>query len=227
MRLAYIDESYNASTYWFGAVLVPESADAAMQRTMLAAPSRYAAYGVPDDAELHGYDLWNATGDWSGLSKEPRLREHAMRVALRAAVDAQASLLFVGVDRRDDPKLDTLTEARAATVAQLLAGLEAHSLTSGERCLLIFDEETSTTKELISAVHSHHRTELVAGRDPRIVEAPICTPSRSAPGVQVADIAVYLHRRAHAGPENDPRAQETRDRLLGVIAPAISMVFGP
>lgn len=52
MRLAYIDESRNADSYWFGSILVPEQADAALQPEIIGIPARYAKHGLPADAEF-------------------------------------------------------------------------------------------------------------------------------------------------------------------------------
>jgi hypothetical protein len=46
-------------------------------------------------------------------------------------------------------------------------------------------------------------------------------PSHHTPGIQVADLAVYLRRREHAAPEADPRARHARARLLDLIRPAV------
>lgn len=213
MRLAYIDESYNADSYWFGAILVPEQADAAMQREILGIPGRYAEHGIAPDTELHGYPLWSGEDAWGALS--PRLRVDAMRRTLRTIRRAAADVIFVGIDRRQHA-LDQLNRARAFAVEKLLQCIEQECTTTfRERCLLIFDEETSTSKELFQVVHDRHRATLLAGNDPQIVERPVIAPSQHTPGIQVADVAVYLRRRQHTIPqEGDPRAQQARDELI-------------
>lgn len=221
MRLAYIDESYNTDSYWFGAVLVPENADADLQREILAIPGRYAGLGVPHDAEIHGYPLWNGLDEWDRL--EPRLREDAMRRTLRTVKRAEADVVFVGIDRRSDPRLSHLNTARAFAVDELLDCIEKQcSDHLSERCLLIFDEETSTSRQLFDVVHRHHRKRLAAGNNPMIVERPVIAPSHTTPGVQLADVAVYLRQREHLlDKESDDRAHASRERLMGLIRPFV------
>lgn len=221
MLLAYIDESYGDEVYWFGAILVPEEADAQLQREILGIPARYAPHGVSGDAELHGYPLWNGIEEWESL--EPRLRVDAMRRTVRTIPRAGAQVVFVGVDRYA-LALVKLDQARAHAVSELLDCLEHHCAAQlAERCLLVFDEETSTSQALIEAVHVHHRSVLLSGVDPRIVERPLMAPSHHTPGIQVADVATYLWRRQHAFPsETDPRAQAARDRLLAVFRGSIA-----
>lgn len=228
MRLAYIDESYHDDCYWFGAVLVPEDRDAAMQREILAIPGRYDHHGIKPDTEIHGYPLWNATDGWKPLEREPRLRADAMRRTLRAIARAGADVIFVGINR-DSPELHVLDVARANAVDELLECIEQHCSTKlSERCLLIFDEETSTSKELFEVVHLHHRKSLVAGNDPRIFERPVIAPSHATPGIQIADVAVYLRRREHQIPaERDSRAQDARDQLMKIIRSRILCDQGP
>ncbi|HEY6760970.1 MAG TPA: DUF3800 domain-containing protein [Baekduia sp.] len=167
--------------------------------------------------------LWNAVSDWKPLRNDPRLRADAMFRALRTIQRADAAVIFTGIDRAADPALMNLDHARATAVDGLLDCIEANCAPDGlaERCLLIFDEEASTAKELFDVVHGHHRTTLMDGRDPVIVERPLIAPSHHTPGIQVADLAVYLRRREHTAPETDPRAQRLRDRLLALIRPAV------
>ncbi|CAA9476996.1 MAG: hypothetical protein AVDCRST_MAG53-392 [uncultured Solirubrobacteraceae bacterium] len=222
MRLAYIDESYTGESYWFGAILVPENRDAALQREVLSIPARYADHGVPAGAEIRGYPLWNATGEWHALARAPWLRGDAMLRTAQTIRRAGADIVFVGIDRRADPTRRRLDVARAHAVDVMLSALERQCADRlGERCLLIFDEETSSLRQLFDVVHRHHRATLMSGADPMIVERPVMAPSAETPGVQVADVTVYLRQRDHAGRERDPRAQATRDRLLAEIQSAI------
>jgi hypothetical protein len=224
VRLIYIDESYNEDFYWFGALSIAEEEDAGLQRAVLAVPGRFRAHGVQPNIELHGYDIWNGRNEWSPIHLNYPLREHVFRVTLRAAAEAQASIAFVGLDRRAN-NLQELPKARCVAIEKLLECLESENEKTGERCLLIFDEETSTTKELISAVHNHHRAILLNNKAPRIVERPLITPSHVSPGIQVADLAAYVFRRSHSHLETDERAQGTINRLLKLMQPMIICVF--
>ena len=227
MRLAYVDESYDRCSYWFGAVLVPEDHDAEFQREILAIARRFAAHGVPADAELHGYPVWNGRDGWGVL--EPRLREDVLRRTLRAIRRADALVVFVGIDRLAHPELANLARARAQATAELLDCLEDRcSAAVGERCLLVFDEETSTSRQLFDEVHRRHRATLLAGRDPRIFERPVIAESEHTPGIQAADVAVFLRRRQYAVPvEPDGRAQALRDRLVREFVSAVDCEIAP
>lgn len=225
MLLAYIDESYTNQEYWFGAVLIPGDADANLQRAILEIPPRYVHHGVDPSAEVHGYPLWNGMECWSGL--EPRLREDVMRRALREIPRAGGAVAFVGLDRTAASQFETLNVARSATIDLLLDCLEDYCAERAERCLLLFDEETSTSDELFDRVHMHHREILLTGDDPMIIERPVSVPSHDTPGVQIADVAVYLHARASRGAESDARAQVVRDRLARIVAPTICCHIPP
>jgi hypothetical protein len=227
VNILYIDESYDENWYWFGAVLVHEEKDAHFQRTLLSIPGRYTTdYGISEDTELHGYTLWHLEDEWKPLKANPRLCEHTFKLALRAIVEADASVYFIGVDRCEK-SLDKANHARAKAVDFLLSYVELESTKLDERCLLIFDEETSTINELKAAIHKHHRFELESGKAPRIVEGPVIRTSHHSPGVQAADLSIFLHRRNRDGKENNSEAQSMRDRLLKIIEPVTCVQIKP
>ena len=83
MQIAYVDETYNESDYSFAAFLVHEERDAAMQRSVLAIPGRFASPGIDPAAELRGSDLFHSRRAWKPLRDQPGLRVHAYRLGLR------------------------------------------------------------------------------------------------------------------------------------------------
>jgi hypothetical protein len=75
-----------------------------------------------------------------------------------------------------------------------------------ERCLLIADEEVTTTNEVVAVVHEHQAECRSLGTVSRILDAPLFTASHHSHGVQACDLAAFLYtRRRHARPDEDSR----------------------
>ncbi|WP_045745945.1 hypothetical protein [Actinoplanes rectilineatus] len=74
MLLAYLDESYSTDWYYMAALLcdgpgaqaIPSALDAAVDKAVK-------TFGVPENAELHGYELFNGTGWWRGVPVRARI----------------------------------------------------------------------------------------------------------------------------------------------------------
>jgi hypothetical protein len=221
MYLAYIDETYTDALYSFAALLVHDERDAAMQREVLSIPGRFADHGIDPDAELHGSDLFHSGRAWKALRDQPALRVHAYRLALKAIERCDGKIALVSTERTGEAARD-LSLARVGAVDELLRCLERQSQQLGDRCLLIFDEAGSTDPALVRAVHAHHRKELVAGSDPRIVEAPGIVHSHHTPGVQIADLAAFLFQRRRGGRDGpDSASGQAITALWKVLEPSI------
>jgi Protein of unknown function (DUF3800) len=227
MHLAYVDETYTDAVYSFAALLVHDERDADMQREVLSIPGRFADHGVEPDAELRGSDLFHSRRGWKTLRDQPALRVHAYRLGLRAIARCEGKIAFVSIQRTGDAA-DDLSIARVRALDQLLPCLEREGERLGDRCLLIFDEAGSTDPALVRAVHAHHRTELLAGSDPRIVEAPGIVHSHHTPGVQIADLAAFLmQRRRRRGPDPDSASGQAIEALWAILEPNIVCRIGP
>lgn len=72
MLLAYVDESYTADFFCLGAVVVGDDSGAAIEdglNDLVATEAQGATGGLTDDAELHGYEVFQGTGDWAGFPR--------------------------------------------------------------------------------------------------------------------------------------------------------------
>jgi len=227
MKLAYVDETYTEAVYSFAALLVDDERDGSMQREVLAIPKRFAGHGIDPSAELHGSDLFHSRRAWKALRDLPALRVHAYRLGLRSIAPCGGKIALVSIKRRGEAAHD-LSAARVQAVDELLSCLERECRELGDRCLLIFDEAGSTDPSLVEAVHAHHREELVAGADPRIVEAPGIVHSHHTPGVQIADLAAFLFQRRRRG-SDDPNSASGQaiEALWKVLEPSIICQRGP
>lgn len=226
MQLAYIDETYTDKIYSFAALLVHDERDAQMQRAVLAIPARFADHGVALDAELHGSDLFHSRRAWKALRDQPALRVHAYRLALRAIEPCDGKVVLVSIERTG--AAGNLSEARVMAVRKLLACLERESRRLEGRCLLIFDEAGSMDPAVVKAVHAHHRQELIAGSDPRVVEVPGIVHSDDIPGVQLADLAAFLYQRRRRGRDApDSAAGQAIESLWKILEPCILCRIDP
>lgn len=227
MHLAYVDETYTDRLYSFVALLVHDERDAAMQREVLSIPKRFAEHGVDPDAELRGSDLFHSRRAWKALRDQPALRVHAYRLGLRAIQRCKGKIALVSIERRGEAARD-LSMARVRAVDELLPCLERQGQQLGDRCLLIFDAVGSTDPALVRAVHAHHREQLLAGSDPRIVEAPGIVHSHHTPGVQIADLSAFLLQRRRRGRHRpDSASGRAIEALWKVLEPSVVCRIDP
>ncbi|BAL85333.1 hypothetical protein AMIS_1130 [Actinoplanes missouriensis 431] len=77
MLLAYVDESYSADWYYMAAMLCDGPGAQALTAALDAAVIKAVkSFGVPEEAELHGYELFNGSGWWTGVPVRARADLH-------------------------------------------------------------------------------------------------------------------------------------------------------
>lgn len=97
MLLAYIDESYTDTMFFLGALVVDDDAARSIEGGLDALVAEYAGqFDVPEDAELHGHELFHGKGDWSRLSIRQLVNVYDR--AMRVIGGAGATVAIRGLD---------------------------------------------------------------------------------------------------------------------------------
>lgn len=212
MLLAYVDESYDDDWYTMVALLVDGPGAVALtgeldQVTAAAAT----AYGVTSSAELHGYDIFHASGAWSGVPVRARIGVFDDVVEAIAAQNVRViarAMDLVGQRvryRSPDPPHSVVLQHLLERVDECATGL-------GEYALVIADEVDGQAK---------HRADLSTYRDigttgyrqrklTRIVDTLHFAPSHASRLVQAADVIAFLYRRVFTRRETDERARRRK-----------------
>lgn len=223
MLLAYLDESYARGTaYWIGVALVHEErVDELCRATRLIPKSLPSDAGIPGDVELHGYDIFHGEGFFEPLKRKPEALARIYRKGLEALVAAKPEILFVGLDWPANSTEASLELRRIATFRHVLPAIEQRCAQRSERCLLIGDEEETTTYDVIAALREHQGDLHAEESECRILDTAMFVESYDCPGVQVTDLATFLHQRRAGGRERDPRAVKLLEKWWEMVEPHV------
>ena len=223
MYLAYVDESYDASEHWVAALLVEHrSVNDAHRglRQVVATASR--EYGIPEDAELHGNELFGGKGVFAGL--DPRIRIGIYAKALRAITECGCSIVLRGVAV---PGLRARyghdAEPQRWVVEHLLERVD--EFCAPEDHALIVADEHELSRELLADLRQFQDQATRGYRARRIVNVVDTihfVSSRTNHLVQAADLVVFLKRRLRTHVESDPRAARANEALWEILAPHVT-----
>jgi hypothetical protein len=152
-----------------------------------------------------------------------RVRIQTYRRGLEALCAAGPGLLFVGVEWNDElPTHQRLSSHRLSALRHLIPTVESYCDARDERCLVVADEEETTTDEAVAVVREHQRSCADEGALSRILDTPLFTQSHHSYGVPACDLAAFLRtRRALARPDEDARAKRTLTGLWSMGEPHV------
>ncbi|MEV6302975.1 DUF3800 domain-containing protein [Actinoplanes sp. NPDC051861] len=209
MLLAYVDESYTRDWFCMAALLCD---DAFVQPFTQALDDLIVQaghdFGVPADAELHGYELFHGEGSWKDVP--PRYRIGVDNRAFAEIAANGDALICRGMNlvRRSSPETPHSTVLR-----ELLERVNDYAATKDARVLVIADE--------VGQEQALHRADFVAQRLSHILDTLQFTPSRSSRMLQAIDLVAFMYRRIERHKERDSRAQRANEALWMRIAPLI------
>jgi hypothetical protein len=215
----YIDESYRrGERYWLTVALVPAENVPQLTRDLQRIPRILPAeYEVVGKAELHGHTLFHGTKGFRSLENMIDLRIRIYRKGLEALVETATNVIFVGVEWADPATPSDLGLHRMQAVQQMLPVVEEQMSRIQDHCLLIADEEETTRRDFVGAVRDHKNRCLEDSGQCRIVDNVAFVDSRDSPGVQCADLAVYLHHRVDSSRDRNKRARAANRKLYRVL----------
>jgi hypothetical protein len=227
--LAYVDESYNAERHWVVALLIHHLRVNPTQAALrLLVENAADEHGISDTAELHGYDLFHGSQQFTPLSGKPRARIGLFRSVFETLVAADCWIILRGVNKtglrrrygRDHE------HPHRITMTYLIESIDefCKSARSGDDyALLVADEHHETQSELLRdlVIYQEHRTwGWRSKRIERVVDTIHFVNSVTNPLVQGADMVNFMWlRSAHTG--GDPRSAAAVERLMGIIEPRI------
>ena len=223
MLLTYVDESYTEGWFAMSALLVDGPAAVALSdeldRVAVAASK---AYGLSHGVELHGHEIFHASGAWKGVPVRARIGVFDDVIEAVAAQDIHViarSMDVVGQNARY-----RFPEPPHSVVLQhLLERVDECVTTLGEYALVIADEVDGQAK---------HRTDLSSYRDvgttgyrrrrlTRIVDTLHFAPSHASRLVQAADVIAFLYRRVFTHRETDERSRKTKVSMWKRLEPRV------
>lgn len=223
MLLCYVDESYTRDHYYLAALLCPDSEALPLTGDLDEVVARAAVGydGIRPRAELHGYDIFQAKGDWEPLAKMPRARIGIYDDALRAIAAHRVHIIIEGV--HPSSRLQS-RHPHSVTLGHLLERIDEYASTVGERALVIADEPGQHDQQL------EYRTDLRRYRSSgtggwkcrkitNIVDTLHFAPSTASRLVQASDLIAFLYHRLETESDRDERAIRANQRLWSRLDP--------
>ncbi|MEW2376842.1 DUF3800 domain-containing protein [Micromonospora sp. NPDC047812] len=221
MLLTYVDESFTARTYWIGALLVPDATAMPLSEALDQVVTGAAkSYGLPVDAELHGYDIFHGRRGWKGIP--PRARIAVYRAAMAAVGAHDVAIILRGVRRAQLAKryADSARPAHEVVLSHVLERVDGYAASRGEYALVIADEvhdqathRADLSRYRVSGTGGYRSRKLT-----RIVDTLHFAPSHASRLVQAVDLVTFLFQRLDL-PGTDPRAAAVNEQLWGLVAP--------
>lgn len=227
MRLVFVDESESKRFYWVAALIAHERAIEPITRAF-SEICRTAAlkFGVDPDAELHGYELFHAEGDWLPMKEQIRARIGIYAQALNAIGTHDVEIILRGVDKRrllqryaypDDP--------HAVVLRHVLERVDERVETAydSEPTLVIADQVTEPERYR----RDLERCRLVGTGGYRsrrircIVDTIHFVPSRASRMVQAIDMTLFLSRRMSDRAGMDGIADRVNADLWSLVQPRV------
>lgn len=222
MLYAFIDESYTKDRYYVAAFVIPEEQISAVAGAMRAARDFAETFGVLEP-EFHAYEMMSGGKAWKPIRGKHRAAIAIYRKALAELVEIPGARMFIeGVDipllnaryRYPDPP-------HRVTLRYLLEAIDRYAAPRKERVVIIADEvpdqvahgQRMADYQLIGT--GGFRSSML-----KTLEMPIhFGSSAKSPGLQAADLIVYLYRRLDAHAEKDDRARRSVEAMWAMLRP--------
>lgn len=101
MLLAYPNESDSPARYFIARVLVPDTEASSLTAALdgVVEDASYEYGRVASTAELHGYEIVNATKAWKRLKPDVSARIEVYNNALQAVADHAVTIIIRSVDK--------------------------------------------------------------------------------------------------------------------------------
>lgn len=222
MLYAFIDESYSEDFYYVGAFLVAEDFIGDLREAIARTKAYAAGFGVSGDVELHAHSMMTGRDGWEPVRGQHRAALSIYRFGLRELAALPAKVIVRGVNVRGlrhryrVPRLP-----HAVALAHTLEDVDAYAEAHDERVIVIADE----VSDQVDHARRVERYRLVGtgGYRSRLlerIESPILFGSSAeSPGLQAADLVVYLYRRKDSHVETNPLVAASVSELWDLTAP--------
>lgn len=221
--LTYVDESYTSNWFTMAALLVDGPAAAALTEELdRVATAAARAYGLSADLEVHGYEIFQGDGAWSGVPVRARVGVFDDVIEAVAAQDVTVIARAMDVVGQR-ARCTTPDPPHTVVLQHLLERVDECVATLGEYALVIADEvdgqakhraDLSSYREVGTAGYRHRKLT-------RIVDTLHFAPSHASRLVQAADVITFLYRRVFTHQETDERSRKAKIAMWNRLQPRV------
>ncbi|WP_312978973.1 DUF3800 domain-containing protein [Corynebacterium sp.] len=220
MYVAYLDETFHKDREHSVLGLVAPmntvaTVEANLDRVVAKACRQHG--NIPEDAELHGYELSAGEGAWAALTT-PRARVRIYNDAIRAITAVEGLTVCRGTL---DLSSRSPNDAHSWSLTFVLECINSTVSRRSDRVLGICDDVQN--KSVYQDMYAHARRHGTRGNFPNKLAAFTdglhFTPSHHSRMVQAIDLISYVYRRNHIVKYNDSRASKAFERLWNQVEP--------
>ena len=228
MLYAFIDESYTRDRYYVSAFVIPEDQIASLEAAIDAAGKYAQTFGVPEGAEFHAHQIMSGQGDWKTLQRKHRAAVAVYKRALTELIAIPGAKMFIeGVDiARLNTRYKYPQPPHRVTLRHLLEAVDRYATLHKEEVTVIADEVQDQIAHAERA-ESYQVVGTGGFRSSKLttIQMPITFgESHQSPGLQAADLIVYLFRRLDGHTETNAKAARAVEELWGTLRPIWSWV---
>jgi len=220
---AYTDESYTSQFYYQSAFVI-DSAIVSEIHDLLVEANIYAqGFGISAGTEYHGHSIMSATDGWESLEKNFRAKAAIYRDVLQRIAQTKGRLFIQGVDTiRLNTRYSYPDSPHTVTLRHLLENIDGHADGRSKSVRVICDHLDDSNSHLRD--FDTYKQFSTRGYKPSALERisdMSFEDSKSSPGIQIADLCVYLYRRLDAHKESSPKTAKAVQELWQILRPIV------
>jgi hypothetical protein len=221
MLYAFTDESYSPRQYFQAAYIVDGEQLLQIEQVMEGLRAYTRGIGIQGSVEFHGHAIMNAKDNWKPLSGRFDLKIKIFKYFVEQVKEIDGSLLIQGLDLTGpEASYELSTSPHLETSKNLLRAIDEYSEMHGRNICVFSDKVSKEDRQRI-------RFDLLNQSSifPRIKSVNF-VDSSDFPGIQIADMCIYLYRRLVDHHEINPRTKYLVDELWKSLAFLVNRPLG-
>lgn len=213
MLYAFTDESYSLQRYFQVALLIDEAGIADLERIMNEAYAFVESIGISTPIEFHAHSIMTATDGWEPLKNQFERKMKIFEFIFCNIANLPALIIFKGASIDSGVGFNQYKlNAHRETGWALLKSIDDAAKFAQDSVRVISDKVSSEDQRRLQF------DKLIDTGTLENVESITYVDSLSSPGVQFADMCVYLYRRLNDHIESNQKTLERVKNLWDVIA---------
>lgn len=221
MLYAFTDASYSPRQYFQAAYIVDGEQLLQIEQVMEDLFSYTRGIGIQGNVEFHGHAIMNAKDHWKPLSGRFDLKIKIFKYFVEQVRKIDGSLLIQGLDLTGpEVNYELSTPPHLETSKNLLREIDTFSEMHSRDVYVFSDKVSKENRQRI-----RFDTLSQSNFFPRIKTINF-VESSDYPGIQIADMCIYLYRRLVDHQEVNPRTKYLIDELWKSLAFLVNRQLG-
>lgn len=216
--MAFVDESYEdrRDLFVLGCVLCDGAALQALEDGLDTVVAAAARYGVPDTAELHGWEMFHGKEDWAVLKGKARAQVGVYADAFSAIASSGALIITSTLHKKSALTVDPYMLA----FRYLAERIDSYARRSDTHVIVICDDidEGAAQRRHLDDIRARTTRGWKPTKIERIRDTMHFADSKNSRGLQAADLVAFLYRRflrlSEPGQQIDRREAKSLERLF-------------